>query len=140
MNEFIDVTQIPSDYGGAGPSLAESAGKSFGDDKRQELIILNHLFQLTKKQKTQMYEFTVEKGNPIVLKLYTRCSAGATVELYKGGSDRAVIAVKVSGDEDDDDGKPYSRLIGTCVGPGKYTVKLSGKVPGSFLVLGIMDA
>jgi hypothetical protein len=141
MNELIDETQIPSDYGGSGHALAQSAsgvGKACCVGEQRKVVVLNHLFQLTKKQKNQSHQFKVDEGQHMTLKLYTRCHAGVKVELLKGDSERALIAIEVVGGSEVE-GEPYSRTIGTLAGSGRYTLKITGRIPGSFLILGIMN-
>lgn len=140
MNELIDETQIPSDYGGSGPALTESAaGVGKSSSQRRDLVVLNHLFQVAKKQKPQSHQFTVSKGQNIVLKLYTRSKAGAKIEYHRKDSLEEIIEMDVIGDSEDDE-QPYSKTIGTCNVPGDYSLKLTGKIPGYFLILGITDA
>ena len=139
MNELIDKSQIPSDYGGSGPALAESAsgvGSNVGE--RRKVVAYNHLFQIVKKQKPQSHQFIVGDDQGLVLKVYSRCNAGAKIELYKGDSKNALITIDVIGDSGKEE-EPYSRTIGTFIGPEKYTLKITGTAPGSFLVLGIMN-
>lgn len=137
MNELIDHAQIPADYGGSGPSLSEAASGAgtHKKDEQRKIVVYNHLFILTKKQKPQSHEFTIEKGQQLALQLYTRCSAGVKVELFKDGIDKALIVMDIVGCAEEDD-QPSSRTIGECAGPEKYTLKLTSNVPGSFLVLG----
>lgn len=139
MNELIDRTQIPSEYGGLGPSLADSAsGVRSNDSRQKQVVVYSHLFQLIKKQKPYSHQFTVDKGCQLVLSLYSRCGAEVKVELYKGKCEQALFVIDVIGDPSEQE-QPYSRTIGTCSGPEEYTLKLIGKVPGVFLVLEIMN-
>lgn len=138
INELIDESQIPADYGGLGPALADSSG-SVGDEPqsgRRKVVVLNHLMTLTKKHMEKTREFTVEEGKCCTLKLYSRCSSGVHVELFKSDSDSAIVNMNVVGGEEEE---PYSRTVGTCEGGEVYRLRLVGKVPGSFLILGIMS-
>ncbi|KAL3787254.1 hypothetical protein HJC23_004128 [Cyclotella cryptica] len=145
MNELIDQNQIPLDYGGSGPALAASAagvGRESSDNGSvgsRKIVVLNHLIKLSKKQLQQKHQFTLEKGRHVTLKVYTRCSTSVDVTLYKGDSERVITDIDVVGDSDEED-QPYSRTIGACVGPGNFTIKLTGTVPGIFLILGLMNA
>jgi hypothetical protein len=146
MHEIIDNSQIPSCYGGDGPSLAQAAsgaGKQSSTGARSKMVVLNHLMTLTKKKSEQSYNFDLEDDKQLTLTLYTRCKAGAHVALFREGAtgvDTLVTEIDVAGDKDEE---PYSRTIGGIEGPGSFKVKIKGKaVTGSqhFLVLGTTSA
>jgi hypothetical protein len=145
MNELIDQTQIPLDYGGSGPALASSAAgvptdsSDDGSVGSRKVVVLNHLIKLSKKHLHQKYQFTLEKGQHCTLKVYTRCSTRVNVTLCKGDPDRVITDIHVVRDTGEEE-EPYSRTIGACSGPGNFTVKLTGSVPGNFLILGLMNA
>jgi len=138
MQELIDKNQIPSDYGGTGPSLATAAsGGAFLDDSgrggNNAMVVLNQLLSTTKRQMEKSHDFELDEGKELMLKVYTRCKSGATVVLSRGGGEK-VTEVDVIGDTDDE---PYSTTIETIKGPGSFTVKVKARLePGVFLVLG----
>ena len=136
MNELIDNSQIPSDYGGAGPSLAESASgvSSENPGKRNKMVAISHLLSLSKKQTEKEYNFELESGKRMTLNVYTRCKTGCAATLYRGGASVVMTEVDVVGNTDDE---PYHRTIGALEGPGCFTVKLkSNSLPGNYLILG----
>ena len=136
MNELIDKSQIPSNYGGDGPSLAEAAagGSSGPSGGRSKMVVLNELLTLTKKKSEMSHDFELVAGQQMTLSIYTRCKTGTSAELFRSDGGSMKTKIDIVGDEED---KPYSRTIGAVVGPGSFTVKLKlMSVPGVFLVLG----
>eukprot|EP00584_Thalassiosira_punctigera_P006403 CAMPEP_0172531302 /NCGR_PEP_ID=MMETSP1067-20121228/4765_1 /TAXON_ID=265564 ORGANISM="Thalassiosira punctigera, Strain Tpunct2005C2" /NCGR_SAMPLE_ID=MMETSP1067 /ASSEMBLY_ACC=CAM_ASM_000444 /LENGTH=632 /DNA_ID=CAMNT_0013315667 /DNA_START=193 /DNA_END=2091 /DNA_ORIENTATION=+ len=132
MRELIDESQLPSEYGGGGPSLAESASSSSG--ARSKMVVLNQLMFLTKKKSEMSHDFQLEMGQSMTLAVYTRCKTGATAELSRADNKALTTKIDIVGDNDDE---PYSRTVGALVGPGSFTIKLSlMSEPGVFLVLG----
>jgi len=140
MNELIDKSQIPSNYGGDGPSLAEAAagGSTGPSGSRSKMVVLNELLTLTKKKSEMSHDFELEAGQQMTLSVYTRCKTGASAELLRSDGGSMMTKIDFVGDEEDE---PYSRTIGAVVGPGSFTVKLKlMSEPGVFLVLGTTGA
>ena len=138
MKELIDISQIPSDYGGNGPSLAEAAasGGSSEPGKTIEMVVINELISLTKKQAEKSHTFVLADGKRLMLTVYTKCKTGATATLSRADSGTLVTEIDIVGENENE---PYSRKIGGAIeGPGTFTVKLkaSAAVPGVFLLLG----
>ncbi len=134
MVELIDESQISSDCGGTGPSLAEAASSEAGS----KMVILNKLIPLTKKTIENSCSFELTDANQITLIIYTRCKEGAVAGLYRisttMGTETQLTEIDIVGEKDD---VPYSRTIGEISGPGNFTVRLKGKSqPGVFLLLG----
>ena len=143
MEELIDNSQIPSDYGGTGGSLAAAAAGGSSPDSSGaacKMVVLNHLLNLGKgKQAEKSYTFELEDSRQFTLTVWTRCKAGASAALFRGeGEGTKVSEVNIVGDKDD---TPYQRTVGAIKGPGKFTIKLKAKSdPGVFLVLGTTSA
>lgn len=132
MGELIDESQIASDCGGMGPSLAEAASSEAGS----KLVVLNKLLPLTKKTPENSHSFELTDAKQITLTIYTRCKEGAMAGLYRTttGPETRLAEVDVVGEKDD---VPYSQTIGEITGPGNFTIRLKGKSqPGVFLLLG----
>jgi len=137
MKELIDIPQIPSCYGGTGPSLAEAAaGLGSKPGVKSKMVVLNKLMSLTKKQAENSHIFELKEFQHLMLALYTRCKAGATATLIHTDSGNTVAEINIVGEEED---KPYSRAIGAVKGPGSFTIKLKANsvVPCMFLLLGV---
>lgn len=138
MEELIDNKQIPSCYGGDGPSLAEAASGSSGagssSGARSKMVVLNQLLTVAKKNAEKSYTFELEDEKEVTLTVYTRRKTGATVALFQTDTETLVTEIDIVGDEDD---VPYSRTVGAIKGPGSFAVKLKAKSePGAFLLLG----
>lgn len=140
MVELIDESQISSDCGGTGPTLAEAASSEAGSKR----VVLNKLMRLTKKSPEYSYNFELLDDKQITLTIYTRCKEGATACLYCSTTTRAtetetrVTEIDIVGEQDD---VPYSRTIGGIVGPGNFTVRLKGNSQhGVFLLLGTINS
>jgi hypothetical protein len=129
MVDLIDESQISSDCGGMGPSLAEAASSEAGS----KMVVLNKLITLTKKSPDNSYSFELTDAKQITLTIYTRCKDGAMAGLYR--NETRVTELDVVGENNVGD-VPYSRTIGGIAGPGNFTVRLKGKQPGVFLLLG----
>lgn len=140
MRELIDPSQIPSNYQGEGPSLAEAASTGVpGSPSRgrgaSKMVVLNQLLSMTKRKPEASHRFELEDGKQMTLVVYTRCRAGAMAELVRADKEATVTKIDIVGGEDD---KPYSRTIGALVGPGSFMVKLKlMSDPGVFLLLGM---
>jgi hypothetical protein len=138
MVELIDESQISSDCGGTGPTLAEAASSEAGSKR----VVLNKLMRLTKKSPEYSYNFELLDDKQITLTIYTRCKEGATACLYcsttTGATETRVTEIDIVGEQDD---VPYSRTIGGIVGPGNFTVRLKGKSQqGVFLLMGTINS
>jgi len=140
MVELIDESQISSDCGGTGPTLAEAASSEAGSKR----VVLNKLMRLTKKSPEYSYNFELLDDKQITLTIYTRCKEGATAGLHRRTTTGAtetetrVTEIDIVGEQDD---VPYSRTIGGIVGPGNFTVRLKGKTQhGVFLLLGTTNS
>ena len=129
MVDLIEESQISSDCGGMGPSLAEAASSEAGS----RMVVLNKLIHLTKKSPDNSYSFELTDAKQITLTIYTRCKDGAMAGLYR--NETRVTELDVVGEDNDND-VPYSRTIGGIAGPGNFTVRMKGKQPGVFLLLG----
>lgn len=132
MVELIDESQISSDCGGMGPSLAEAASSEAGS----KMVVLNKLIPLTKKTAEKSVNFELTDEKQVTLAIYTRCKEGAVASLNRNSAsnETRVIEIDIVGERDDE---PYSRTIGGISGPGSFTVRLKGKYkPGIFLLLG----
>ena len=143
MQDLIDISQIPSDYGGSGGSLAEAAAggpAANSSGTANKMVVLNHLLHLGKgKHAEKSYTFELEDSKQFTLTVWTRCKTGASAALYRGEeAGTKVSEVNIVGDKDD---TPYQRTVGAIKGPGKFTVKLKATSdPGVFLVLGTTAA
>jgi len=143
MEELIDNSQIPTDYGGNGLSLAEAASGGGSVDSSgapSKMVVLNQLLSLGKgKHSEKSHTFELEDSKPFTLTVYTRCKVGASAALYRGADPEILVTeIDVVGDKDD---VPYQRTLGAIQGPGRFTIKLKAKsVPGVFLVLGCTSA
>ena len=136
MRELIDEKQIPSCYGGGGPSLAEAAsgaGSEGPGAEKAKMVVLNQLIALSKKNATKCHAFELEDGKQVTLTVYSRCKAGFYAGVFR--SDESLVSeIDAQGGEEDE---PYSRTLGVIEGPGSFVVKVKSKCdPGSFLVLG----
>ena len=134
MVELIDESQISSDCGGMGPSLAKAASSEAGS----KMVVLNKLLPLTKKTLENSYSFELTDARQVTLTIHTRCKEGAVAGLYISsatmGNETQMTEVDIVGEKDD---VPYSRTIGVISEPGNFTVRLKGKSqPGVFLLLG----
>ena len=142
MREMIDNSQIPSDYGGTGPSLAQAAaGISAGStdasnpQNSSKVVVLNKVLHL-KSHQEKCKEFVLEQGQTMTLKVYSRCHSGVTAKIVREGSESPVIEKEVVGEEE---GKPYIVVLGDVSGPGNFEVRLKSiSDPGVFLILGKM--
>ena len=136
MEELIDISQISSDCGGTGPSLAEAASSEAGS----KIVVLNKLIHLTKRTPDNSYCFELTDAKQITLTIYTRCKEVVNVALCCASTsiDNETLAAEVDiiGHEDD---VPFARTIGDISGPGSFTVRLKGKQPGVFLLLGTTE-
>ena len=130
MEELIDESQISSDCGGTGPSLAEAASSEAGS----KIVVLNKLIHLTKRTPDNSYYFELTDAKQITLTIFTRCKEVVNVALccVSTSIENETLA-EVDGHEDD---VPFARTIGDVSGPGSFTVRLKGKQPGVFLLLG----
>ena len=144
MRDLIDDSQIPSDYGGTGPSLAQAAAGvsattgSNGASKPQDsskVVVLNKVLHLNKHQEKRK-DFELKEGETMTVTIYTRCKTGATAAIVCEGSESPMIEKDVVGKDDD---TPYSMVLGEVRGPGKFDVRLKSiSSPGVFLILGKM--
>mmetsp|Transcript_26398 Transcript_26398/g.42921 ORF Transcript_26398/g.42921 Transcript_26398/m.42921 type:complete len:612 (-) Transcript_26398:1278-3113(-) len=145
MQDLIDNSQIPSDYGGAGPSLAQAAagvsaangsnGASKPQDSSSKVVVLNKVMHLKKHQEKRK-DFELKEGQTMAVTIYTRCTNGATAAIICEGSESPIIEKDVVGKDDD---TPYSVVLGEVKGPGKFDVRLKSiSGPGVFLILGKM--
>ena len=139
MEELIELSQIPSCFGGSGPSLAESAASS-GDGRssgmKSKVVVLNHLMHLSKKSPEKSFSFELDDVSEV--SVYTRCNSGAIATLLQADTDNVVKEIDIVGGENDDE--PYSTTFGTVAG-GKFTVVgRGGNEPGVFLVLATSGA
>jgi len=142
MNELIDSSQIASDYGGSGPSLAEAAAGGSSDEEsngsRNKMVVLNQLLPLTKKRPVNGYDFEIEDSKQMTLTVYTRCKTGATATVIRNDNASLVSEISITGEKED---TPYSRTICALQGPGSFTLELEAKdQPGVFLLLGTVVA
>ena len=140
MRELIDEKQIPSCYGGDGPSLAEAAsgaGSEAPGAEKAKMVVLNQLIVLPKKNATKCHAFELEDGKQVTLTVYSRCKAGFYAGVFR--SDESLVSeIDAQGGEEDE---PYSTTLGAVEGPGSFVVKVKSKSdPGSFLVLGSASA
>lgn len=148
MRELIDNSQIPSDYGGTGPSLAEAAsgvsaaGSSTNHHasapqsvNSSKVVVLNKVMYL-KNHQEKSKKFEVKENQTMTVTIYTRCKKGAKASIFREGSDCPVLEKDLVGQEEDE---PYSVCIGDVKGLGNFEVRLkSVQGPGTFLILGTM--
>jgi len=150
MQDLIDNSQIPSDYGGTGPSLAQAAagvsaaaaaaGSTTGSAPKPQdsskVVALNKVLHL-KNHQEKSKDFELKEGQTMAVTIYTRCKNGATATIIREGSDSPMIEKDVVGEEEED--TPYSMVLGEVRGPGKFEVRLKSiSGPGVFLILGKM--
>lgn len=159
MNELIDETQIPADYGGTGPSLDQAAagargegGGGGGDDSPSagsrpcsKLVVVNQLMTPSKKHKERTHDVNLDGESGVTFTVHTRSASGATAALFRG--EKLVSQVEVvpgddAGDARGDGGcRPYSRTLGAVAGPGAYRVKIKGTGDGgTYLLIGTTTA
>lgn len=145
MQDLIDNSQIPTDYGGTGPTLAQAAAGvraaatgSTGDSKPQDsrqVVALNKVMHL-KNHQEKSKDFELKEGQTMAVTIYTRCKNGATAAIIREGSESPMIQTDVVGEEED---TPYSVVIGEVKGPGNFALRLKSiSGPGVFLILGKM--
>lgn len=138
MQELIDNSQIPSDYGGTGPSLvqaasASSTGPSTLPQSSSNVVVLNKTVHVKQEKRKQ---FEVKEGETMSLTIYSRCKNGVKAAIFREGSDSPLFEKDVVGKEED---KPYSVGLGDVKGPGNFEVRLKSiEEPGTFLILGTL--
>ncbi|KAK1745950.1 CRAL/TRIO domain-containing protein [Skeletonema marinoi] len=141
MRDLIDNSQIPSDYGGTGPSLAQAASgvvsatprSASNPQDRNKVVVLNKVMHLKNRQEKSK-DFTLEECQTMTVTIYTRCKNGAKASIIREGSESPMIEKDVVGEEED---KPYSMVLGEVKGPGNFEVRLKSiSGPGVFLTLG----
>lgn len=136
MNELIDNSQIPSDYGGSGPALAKAAsGVSKVDSRtRTKVVDFSHLIQLSKKNPENECIFEIEAEKQLTITVYSRCKTGCKATVSRVGDSKKFFELDVVGDVDEE---PYHRTIGAVKEPGSYRVKLKSlSTHGNYLVVG----
>ena len=137
MRELIDISQIPSCYGGTGPSLAEAAaGLGPEAGTASGMVVLNELLSLTKRTPEKSHAFELKEHKRAMLVVYTRCKEGASATVTRDDDGSTLMTADIVGETE---GEPYSRKIGVIDGPGSFTVALKANTAGScvFLLLGI---
>jgi len=136
MNELIDSSQIPSDYGGIGPTLAKAAGgmSNVDSSRRTKVVNFNHLIQLSKKNPENECTFEIEAEKQLTITVYSRCKTGCTATVTRVGDSNIFFELDVVGDVEEE---PYHRTIGAVKEPGSYRVKLKSlSTHGNYLVVG----
>ncbi|KAL7537694.1 hypothetical protein ACHAWF_005873 [Thalassiosira exigua] len=134
MIELIDNSQIPSCYGGSGPSLAEAAAGTKLPGTNNTMVVMNHLVTFPKKKSEKSHDFQVGDAQIMNVTIYTRCKAGCKATLLRTDTNAVVAEIDVAGETEDE---PYSQIIGDVAGPGSFTIKLEANPePGCFLCLG----
>ena len=141
MRDLIDNSQIPSDYCGTGPSLAQAASgvvsattrSASNPQDRNKVVVLNKVMHLKNRQEKSK-DFNLEEGQTMTVTIYTRCKNGAKASIIREGSESPMIEKDVVGEEEDE---PYSMVLGEVKGPGNFEVRLKSiSGPGVFLTLG----
>ena len=141
MNELIDEAQIPADYGGGGPSLAQAAagaGCSASSQPCSKLVVVNQLMTPSRKHRERTHDVNLDISGGVTFTIHTRSRSGATAALFRGETLVSQVEV-VPGDDGGDDKveRPYSRTLGAVTGPGAYRVKIKGTGDGgTYLLIG----
>jgi hypothetical protein len=138
MRDLIDDSQIPSDYGGTGPSLAQAASgvSAAKPQDSSKVVVLNKVMHLRGNNQEKSKNFDLKEGQTMTVTMYTRCKNGANAAIIREGSDSPILEKDVVGEEED---KPYSTVLGDVKGPGNFEVRLKSiSGPGIFLILGNM--
>jgi hypothetical protein len=140
MQDLIDNSQIPSDYGGTGPSLAQAASEvSAGASKPQDsskVVVLNKVIHLRGSNQEKNKKIDLKEGQTMTVTIYTRSKKGAKAAITREGSDSPILEKDVVGKEED---RPYSTVLGDVKGPGNFEVQLKSiSGSGTFLILGNM--
>ena len=130
LENVIDITQIPKDYGGSNISIAEAFRNEANDPLllRQciELVHVKRKSKATSNPKKQQ-EWTLQPGEYVDLNCYTRSSSGASLTISLNGTPHKTIdQVKC---EFDVEGRPKAvchrladRLVGWTENGGSPTV------------------
>lgn len=140
LRDLIDKSEVPSDYGGSGKSIAdavmEQGGLNLKVIKRQEVFVL----YIKRKGGKVTHQFTLDANEKMSIKIYTRSTSSAKFRVYCSDKQNKGISV---GDEQvmmedregirvcsqpgaDSSSQPIpccSDEIATVVGPGNFIIE-----------------
>ena len=120
IQERIDKSELLSDYGGTGDSFAMALSKQNSGSTAKRQVVKR--FDITARTNDKV-DFELEGNERAHFKAYTKTTAGAEFEIFKGGSMMKKADIKGSLDA-----KPFS--VDLCIdlrGPGSFTIKSRGK-------------
>jgi len=106
LKELIELTQLPADYGGAAPNIHtlirntgskdDSNNDESLDNNRQPRRAIKSIFVKQDKKKTLSNVTSVNKGEIISIRVYTRSIHGAEVSVYLDQKDDNTVETLVN--------------------------------------------
>jgi hypothetical protein len=121
--ELVDVDQLPSDYGGTGPSTAAVFKReaSRGDDIKRRLVHLMHV------RNSGSHQLTLEAGEIADISVHTRSGSGAKFDVINCTTKVSVADTNVAhkGTSADTDMPSNVTIVKDLKGPGTFKVKAS---------------
>ena len=119
--ELVDADQLPSDYGGTGPSTAEVFKReaSLDDGMKRRLVHLLHV------RSSGSHEVTLEKGEVAEVRIHTRTLSGAKFEITDANKNVVGVAVNVVHTGQGIDTEPPSNITiaKNLSGPGTFKIR-----------------
>jgi hypothetical protein len=120
--ELIEESEIPKEYGGTNTSVEESFLRAQGKTTGRQQVNLLYL----KKRGKATHSFSVEQGEALTIRIYTRSASSAKFVLKKEGITQPVGEIHIQGQLTSKE-KPNlpicSDLACNLVGPGAFLVE-----------------
>jgi hypothetical protein len=148
LRELIDDSEIPSDYGGSGPSIETSIGEVGTSGKKNTEQYEVKLLTLKKKGKKQHHTFHVDAGQVLSIRVYTRSASSAQFTLRnKEKPHHFLFESSIAGKKEGDSFLSHCTEVGKdIIGPGKFCLEAkalddaskASVSRGHFLVVGIL--
>lgn len=119
--ELVDVDQLPSDYGGTGPSTADVFKREAarGDDIKRRLVHLLHV------RSSGHHQVTLETGEIAEISVHTRSLTGAKFEVTDATTKALVADANVAhkGTNADTEMPSNIAVVKDLKGPGTFKIK-----------------
>mmetsp|Transcript_8198 Transcript_8198/g.8991 ORF Transcript_8198/g.8991 Transcript_8198/m.8991 type:complete len:477 (+) Transcript_8198:57-1487(+) len=117
LKELVDDDQLPSDYGGSGPSLAESILKKCNDS-----TVSRRVTKVMSFKSNDSTSIKLEEGETMDLFVYTKSSAGVDFSVVNAENKSEILAKKNIVANKSNDETSINKVASGLMGPNKFKV------------------